>query len=426
MVLPITSKVNSKGNLEIGGVDTVKLAANYKTPLYVIDKATVLNSIEDYHRAFKKTRLDYELIYAGKAFLCKGFCKILKQNDFSLDVSSGGELYTAIKAGFNPRRIYMHGNNKTLDELGLALRWGVGNIVVDNRAELRMLSKLRKKVSIFIRITPGISAYTHKYIETGKEDSKFGFALGSEALKYVKEALASPNINLKGFHVHIGSQIFTVKSFSRAIEKLMKFSASVYKKTGWQVGELNLGGGLGIKYLSKDKPASIEEYVKTLADQVKKQSKLYKMKINKVLIEPGRSIIGNAGVSLYTVGTVKKIPGVRTYVSVDGGMSDNLRPMLYGARYEALIANKADQKNRKRVTIAGKHCESGDVLIKDVALPNIEEKDILCIAATGAYGYSMANNYNRQPRPAVVIINKGRSNVLIRRETYQDIVRLDI
>jgi len=425
MVLPYTAKVNKHSHLVIGGVDTVELAERYKTPLYVIDKETVLKKFEEYKKAFNKTGLDYELIYAGKAFLCKGFCRLLKQNGFSLDVSSGGELYTALKAGFSPSKLFMHGNNKTADEISLALKSKIGNIVVDNPHELAKLAKTGKKINIFLRLTPGVSAYTHKYIETGTEDSKFGFSMNKGVVDYVLQALEAGNLNLKGFHVHIGSQIFSSKSFSRAIEKLVRFSGQVYKKTGWSPAELNLGGGLGIKYSAKDKPLAIEEYVKNLAAELKKQSRLHKIKIPKVLVEPGRSIIGNAGVTLYTVGTVKTIPGVRTYVSVDGGMSDNIRPVLYGAKYEGLLANKADKKNWRKVTIAGKHCESGDVLIKDIALPGVEESDIFCMAATGAYGYAMASNYNRQPRPAVVMVNKGRAQILIRRETYNDIVRLD-
>lgn len=425
MVLPITSKVNSKGRLQIGGIDTVKLSERYKTPLYVIDRETLVKNLQTYEKAFKKTGLNYELIYAGKAFLCKEFCRLLKRYKFSLDVSSGGELYTALKAGFSPQKIYLHGNNKTAEELGLALKSGIGSIVVDNPTELNRLSQQKQKVAIFLRLTPGVAARTHEYIETGTEDSKFGFTLDKDALAYVKQALQAKNLKLKGFHVHIGSQIFSVKSFVKAIDRLVRFSALVKRETGWSVEELNLGGGLGIKYLSKDKPATIKNYVEALVSQVKKQSRLHKMKVPKVLVEPGRSVIGNAGVTLYTVGAVKEIPGIRTYVSVDGGMSDNLRPMLYGARYEALIANKADKRNRRRVTIAGKHCEAGDVLIKDISLPFVEENDILCIAATGAYGYVMANNYNRQGRPAVVMVDKGRAKLWIRRENYQDVIRLD-
>lgn len=425
MVLPITSKVNSKGHLQIGGIDTIELAKRYHTPLYVIDKATVVGNLEAYHKAFQRTGLDYELIYAGKAFLCKEFCHLLKKYKFSLDVSSGGELYTALRAGFNPQKIYLHGNNKTPEELSLALKSRIGNIVVDNPSELDKLSRQRQKVAVFLRLTPGVSAYTHKYIETGAEDSKFGFTLGKESLVYVKQALEARNLKLKGLHIHIGSQIFSVKSFVKAIEKLVRFSSLVFKETGWMPKELNLGGGLGIKYLAKDKPVGIGEYAQSLGAQLKKQAKIRGINLPKVLVEPGRSIIGNAGVTLYTVGVVKEIPGIRTYVSVDGGMSDNLRPMLYDAKYEALIANKADKRNRHRVTIAGKHCEAGDVLIKDISLPFVEENDILCMAATGAYGYVMANNYNRQTRPAVVMVDKGKAKLLIRRETYQDVVRLD-
>ncbi len=425
MVLPITSKINSKGHLEIGGVDTIKLVDRYQTALYVIDKETVVKNLTDYKKAFAKQSIDHELIYAGKAFLCKGFCKLLKQHGFSLDVSSGGELYTALKAGFDPKRIFMHGNNKTPAELDFALKSKIGNIVVDNPHELQVLANQNRKVNVFLRLTPGVSAHTHKYIETGTEDSKFGFTLGKDVVEYVNQALAAKSLNLKGFHVHIGSQIFSVKSFAKAIDKLVKFSADVYKQTGFMVPELNLGGGLGIKYLAKDRPVAIDDYAKALTVQVKKQCKLHGIDVPKILVEPGRSIIGNAGVTLYTIGRVKEIPKIRTYISVDGGMSDNIRPMLYDARYVALIANKADSRNRRRYTVAGKHCESGDVLIKDVSLPIVEEGDILCMAATGAYGYTMASNYNRQPRPAVVMVNKGKVSTLVRRETYADVVRLD-
>lgn len=430
MVLPLTARVSKNGHLEIGGCDTVSLAKKFGTPLFVMDEFTIRRKCQKYRQAFEERSQNVEIIYASKAFMSLAISQLIKQEGLSIDVSSGGELYIAIQSGFPTDKIYLHGNNKMPDELRLALDSGVSRIVVDSFNELELLGKLaregKKQVDILLRITPGIEAHTHDYVQTGGEDSKFGFGLAEGvALEAIKEAIDVPNLNLRGIHAHIGSQIFALHSYAKAIKLIMGFIKEVKDKTGYLVEEFNVGGGLGIKYEATDEPSTIEEYAETIVGGIQKESEAQGLPVPKIMIEPGRSLVGNAGVTLYTIGTIKEIPKVRTYVSVDGGMSDNLRPMLYGAVYEALIANKADVKPVKTVTVAGKHCESGDVLIKDVCLPSPEVGDILCTPATGAYGYVMANNYNKQTRPAVVLVKDGQASLIVRRETYEDLLRLE-
>ncbi|MDO8885525.1 diaminopimelate decarboxylase [Candidatus Oleimmundimicrobium sp.] len=430
MVLPLTSKINESSHLEIGGCDAVELAKKFGTPLFVMDEKTIRAQCRKYLSSFQKLNKNTEVIYASKAFISIAMCQIIQEEGLSLDVSSGGELYLAKKANFPSEKIFMHGNNKTPKELEMALTMEIGCIVVDSEDELELLDKIASekgvKPNIMLRITPGIKPSTHDYIQTGQIDSKFGFGLTDGiALKAVKKALEFKNLRLKGFHVHIGSQIFVLHSYAKAIEIIMDFSKQILDETGFNASEINVGGGLGIKYKAKDEPSTIEEYAEVIVKNVQEQAKKHGIISPKILIEPGRSIVGNSGVTLYTVGTIKEIPGVRRYISVDGGMSDNLRPMLYGAEYEVIIANKADFKPVSKVTIAGKHCESGDVLIKDAKLPLVEIGDILCTPATGAYGYMMANNYNKQPRPAVILVNEGNATEIIRRENYEDIVRLE-
>ncbi|MEW6188614.1 MAG: diaminopimelate decarboxylase [Actinomycetota bacterium] len=430
MVLPITAKINERNHLEIGGCDTVELAQRFGTPLFVMDEETIRRKCREYLGAFTKRSKNVEIIYAGKALLSLAMCQIIKEEGLSLDVSSGGELYIAIKAKFPPKKIYVHGNNKTPEELNLALDNDVGCIIVDSENELELLDKMAvkkgKKPRIFLRITPGITATTHSYIQTGQVDSKFGFGLvNGTALDAVKKALVMRNVNLTGLHTHIGSQIFALHSYAKAIELVMEFVKQVLDETGFKVRELNAGGGLGIKYEATDEPSTIDEYAEVIVGGIHREARKLGLPIPKIMIEPGRSIVGNAGVTLYTIGTIKIIPGVRTYISVDGGMSDNLRPMLYDAVYEAIIANKAGSKPSVKVTIAGKHCESGDILIKDAILPEVEVGDILCIPATGAYGYVMANNYNKQPRPPMILVQDGEAKLIIRRETYEDLLRLE-
>ncbi|MBE0446525.1 MAG: diaminopimelate decarboxylase [Actinobacteria bacterium] len=431
MVLPITAKINSQGHLEVGGCDTVELAEEYGTPLFLMDEDTIRDQCRRYMKAFSEKNRDFEVIYASKAFTSIAMCQIVNQEGLSLDVSSGGELYTAIKAGFPMEKIYLHGNNKTPAELELALDNNVGRVIVDSFQELELLSRIaaekNRDQDILLRITPGIKPRVHSYIQTGQLDSKFGFGLQDGiALHAVKKALELKNISLKGIHAHIGSQIFALHSYAKAIELTMKFVRQVKDGTGFIVDELNNGGGLGIKYRAVDEPSTVEEYAGVIIDGVVREAARFNLLIPKIMVEPGRSIVANSGITLYTIGTIKDIPDIRTYVSVDGGMSDNLRPMLYGAVYEAILANRAGENPDTVVTVSGKHCESGDILVKDVILPHPKVGDILCTPTTGAYGYVMANNYNRQPRPAVILVKDGRARIIIKRETLDDLIRLDV
>ena len=416
--------------MEVGGCDTVELAKKYGTPLFIMDEATLRNQCRAYIKAFANKAKDFEVIYASKAFTCIAMCQIVKQEGLSLDIMSAGELFTALKAGFPMGKTFLHGNNKTPDELELALDSDVGRIVVDGFDELELLNEIAGKKGkiqpILIRVTPGIKPQTHSYIQTGQIDSKFGFGLQDGlAIKAVKRALELESVELKGIHAHIGSQIFALHSYAKAIEIVMGFVREIKDETGLAISELNTGGGLGAKYKATDAPSTIEEYAEVIMDGVLREAERLNLSVPKVMVEPGRSIVANAGITVYTVGAIKEIPNIRTYVSVDGGMSDNLRPMLYGAVYEALLANRAAEEPEMLVTIAGKHCESGDILIKNIELPYPKVGDILCTPATGAYGYVMANNYNRQPKPAVILVNNGRDRAIIRRETLEDLVRLD-
>ena len=427
MVLPQTAEVNGAEHLEIGGCDTVELAREFGTPLFVMDEETIRSNCRHYKAGFK----DAEVIYAGKAFISLAMCRLIDQEGLSLDASSGGELFIAKKAGFPAERMYLHGNNKTKDELDIALEYGVGRIVADSFNELDLLRDLAAskgiKPKILLRITPGIEAHTHEYIQTGGADSKFGFGLlsGGAAMEAVRTVLGMEDVFLAGIHAHIGSQIFALHSYAKAIEIIMGFIKEIRDETGFEIGEFNAGGGLGIKYKAEDEPSTIEEYAEVIVGGVEREAEKLGLERPKIMIEPGRSIVGSSGVTLYTIGTIKKIPGIRTYISVDGGMSDNLRPMLYKAVYEAFLANKAGQKGTEKVTIAGKHCESGDILVKNAKIPAPEIGDILCTPATGAYGYVMANNYNKATRPAVVLVMDGNAKVIVRRETYEDLLNLE-
>ncbi len=430
LVLPQTARVNEVDHLEIGGCDTVDLAREFGTPLFVMDETTIRSNCRQYQRAFKQRSEDAEVIYAGKAFISLALCQLINQEGLSLDVSSGGELFIAQKAGFPPQKMYLHGNNKTRNELERALGYGVGRIVADSFDELELLKNLASnqkiKPRVLLRITPGIEAHTHEYIQTGGADSKFGFGLsGGAAMDAVKKTLSMEEIQLTGIHAHIGSQIFALHSYAKAIEIIMAFIKEILDTTGFEVAEFNAGGGLGIKYQAEDEPSTIDEYAAVIVGGVKRECRELGLPLPRIMIEPGRSIVGSAGVTLYTIGTIKRIPGIRTYISVDGGMSDNLRPMLYKAVYEAILANKAGQKGTEKVTVAGKHCESGDILVKNARIPTPEIGDILCTPATGAYGYMMANNYNKATKPAVVLVKDKNAQIIVRRETYEDLMKLE-
>ncbi len=429
MILSGTMQINSKQHLEIGGCDTVALAEEFGTPLYVMDEEQVRENCRRYLQAMQKKYPRGKILYAGKAFLVLAMAKLVAEEGLGLDVVSGGELYTALKAGFPAEHLYFHGNNKSRQELLEALEAKIGRIVVDSFSELQELQELsasrRQKVDVLLRVKPGIEAHTHDYIQTGREDSKFGLGF-SEAREAVRQILsATPNLELRGFHCHIGSQIFQLEPYRLAARAMLDFMSEVRAETGYVASELDLGGGLGIRYTQGDNPPSIETFVETVAAAVQDEAEQRKYPLPELLLEPGRSITGEAGITLYRVGVIKEVPGVRCYVSVDGGMMDNIRPALYQARYEAMIANKALQEPVKTVTIAGKACESGDLLLVDTCLPPVEKGDLLAVFSTGAYCYAMASNYNRNPRPPVVFVRNGKPRVVVRRETYGDLLALE-
>ena len=424
--------INEKGHLTLGGVDTVALAMEFGTPLYVFDEDDIRNNCRAYTTAFEKYyKGEAKVLYASKAFSCKEMYRIVKSEGLGADVVSAGELFTAISAGFDAGNIYFHGNNKTADELRFALENGVGRIVVDNVTELHTLNviagEMGKKADILFRIKPGIDAHTHSYIQTGQIDSKFGFALeNGEADEAVLKTLSLSNINLVGIHCHIGSQIFETEPFAAAAEVMLRFAKKIKESYKISLSEINFGGGYGIKYLKTDRPVATEESIKILCDAVHKYCEEFNMALPKVLVEPGRSIVGASTLTLYKVGSVKTIKDIRTYVAVDGGMADNPRYALYGADYEIVIANKADKPRDLKVTVAGKCCESGDVIQENTMVQTPETGDTLAVLATGAYNYSMASNYNRICRPAAVMLKGGETRVVIKRETFEDLVRNDI
>lgn len=426
-----TMEINEKGHLVIGGCDTVDLVEEFGTPLYVMDEELIRQNCRSYYEAFTATYSNTKVLYASKAFLPMAMCHVIESEGLGLDVVSSGELYTALKAGFPVEQIYFHGNNKTHDELILAMESKIGTFVSDNIQEMESLNMLcaahRTKANILIRTTPGIEAHTHEYIQTGQIDSKFGLVMSNgQAMEGIRKALQLPNINLIGLHCHIGSQIFELESYQHAAEVMMDFLQKVYEETGHRLAELNLGGGFGIYYVSGDKPATIKTYATIVMETIKRKSEELDYPMPKILVEPGRSIVGPAGTTLYTVGSAKDIPGVRKYVAVDGGMTDNPRPALYQARYEAILANKADMPKMEEVSIAGKCCESGDMLIWDLHVPLVEQGDVLAVSCTGAYNFSMSSNYNRIAKPAVVFVRDGQADIVVTRETLDDIIRNDI
>lgn len=421
-----------QGHLYIGGVDTVALAAEYGTPLYVFDEQVIRDACRDY-----KQSIDHfydgngMVLYASKAFSCKEMYRIAKEEGIGVDTVSGGEIYTALSAGFPAEHIFFHGNNKTDAELQYAIRSGVGHIVIDDFDEIdridRFAAEQNTSVKVMLRIKPGIDAHTHDFIRTGQNDSKFGFTLESgEAMEAAKKALAAERLELTGFHCHIGSQIFSTDPFCLAAKVMADFIARFAKETGHTVAELNLGGGFGIRYTEKDDPLPYAEFMNRVSNELKAACQALALPMPRVYIEPGRSIVGPAGITLYTVGSIKTIPSVRTYVAVDGGMGDNPRYALYGAAYEAVIANRADERKTFQATIAGKCCESGDLIGEGMKIQPPKTGDVLAVLSTGAYNYSMASNYNRLPRPAAVMVRDGNSRLIIARETYEDLIAKDL
>ena len=424
--------INEKGRLTIGGYDTVDAAQKFGTPAYVFDEAEIRRNCRDFVGSINE---NYDgngmVLFASKAFCCKEMCRICAEEGMGLDVVSGGELFTALSVNFPAEKIYFHGNNKTPDELKQAVASNVGRIVVDNIFELESLDKIArdagKTAEILFRIKPGIDAHTHDFVKTGQIDSKFGFALETgEAMQAVKKALTMENLKLVGIHCHIGSQIFDIDPFELAARVMLEFMAQVKAETGLELAVLNLGGGFGIKYLQTDRPRPFADYMKKVSVIVKEYSAELGLKTPFIIIEPGRSIVGAAGITLYTVGAVKKIPDVRTYISVDGGMGDNPRYILYQSHYEVICANKANEPRECTATVAGKCCESGDLIQEWTSVQRVEPGDTLAVLSTGAYNYSMASNYNRICRPPVVFVKDGEARVVVKRETYEDIAHNDI
>jgi len=426
-----TMLINSQNHLEIGGCDTTELAGEFATPLYVMDEELIRSNCAEYKEAFARFYPHSLVAYAGKAFLTTAMCRLVEEEGLALDVVSGGEIYTALEAGFPPEKMIFHGNNKTAEEIRLALENNIGCFVADSFTELELLEEeaaaAGKRAAVYLRVKPGIEAHTHHYIQTGQTDSKFGLGLADgQALAAVKKALKMKHLDLRGLHCHIGSQIFDLKPFRLAAGVMMDFIKEIKDKTSFVIGELDLGGGFGIRYRQSDEPCKLSAYVQEITLVVREKAAEYNLPLPKLLVEPGRSIVGEAGTTLYTVGTIKEIPGIRCYAAVDGGMNDNLRTALYEAKYEAILANRAGDAAEKVYTVAGRACESGDILIHDIKLPELRRGDLLAVLSTGAYHYPMANNYNRFPRPAVVFVRDGRADIVVRRETYADILRNDV
>ena len=428
-LFPLTTEVNSRGHLVIGGCDSLELAAEFGTPLYVFDEASLRSKCAEFKAEFAERYPGTRVIYAAKAFINTALARLLEEEGLGLDVVSAGELHIARAAGFPLDRVYQHGNNKSPEELKLALEWRVGRIVVDNFGELKMLDEIAGKrgvkPDILLRLSPGVDPHTHKYIATGVIDTKFGFPMleGEEA---VSQAIGAPHLNLIGLHFHIGSLIHEVEPYELAIERVLQFAREMKTEHGFELKELDIGGGFAIQY-TRDAPAPpVSVYARAVATRITERCRELELTLPQLIVEPGRAIVGQAGVALYTVGAIKDIPGIRRYVSVDGGMGDNIRPALYGAQYEAVVANKMAEKGAGEVTISGKFCESGDILIRDISLPELRSGDIIALPSCGAYCLPLASNYNASLRPAVVMVGEGRAHLIRRRETLSDLTRCDI
>ena len=430
-LFPLAAEVSNQGHLVIGGCDVVGLASEFGTPLYLFDESTLRRRCRQFKDEFGKYYPDILVIYASKAFLNRALAIVFKEEGLGLDVVSGGELNIAHSVDFPLGKVYFHGNNKTPEELNLALEWGIGRIVVDNFYELELLDRLARErginQDILLRITPGVDPHTHQYTTTGTIESKFGFPLATgQAGEAVNQALSASNLNLLGFHFHLGSPIFEIQPYELAMEIVLRFAQEMGKKFKLNLSELDIGGGFAIPYTLDSEVSTIAEYARALTDKLNALISGLELSRPRLIIEPGRSIVGQAGVALYKVGAVKEIPGIKKYVCVDGGISDNIRPALYGAKYEALVANRALETERELVSIAGKLCQSGDVLVRDINLASAHPGDIIAIPVCGAYSIPMSSNYNAMPRPAIVMVKESRARLIRRRETFQDMMNLDL
>lgn len=429
VLFPSTSEVDNKGHLRIGGCDTVELAAEFGTPLYVFDELGLREKCAGFKREFGSRYADSTVIYAAKAFINKALARLFNEEGLGLDVVSAGEISIIRAADFPMERVYFPGNNKSAEELRLALEWGVGRIVVDNLHELELLGKLAAErgasPEILLRLSPGVDPHTHQKIITGNIDSKFGVPM-AQGEKALTTALSMSQIRLRGLHCHIGSQIAEFEPFQQAIDVLLGFAADMKKKHGFEMEELSIGGGFAVRYTLDDPAPPIADYAQALTSRVIDGCKKLGLSLPHLIVEPGRSVVARSGVALYTVGVVKDIPGVRRYVSVDGGMADNIRPALYGARHEAVAANKMTEKKTEKVTVAGKFCESGDIIVKDIMLPPLVAGDMLAVADGGAYCLPLASNYNASLKPAIVLVKQGKVRLIRRRETFDDLTRCDL
>ncbi|MCJ7668952.1 MAG: diaminopimelate decarboxylase [Dehalococcoidia bacterium] len=430
-LFPLTAEVSKQGHLYIGGCDVVDLANEFGTPLYLFDEITLRNKCREFKGEFCKYHPDTLVIYASKAFLNRALALIFKEEGLGLDVVSGGELSIAHSVNSPLDKVYFHGNNKTPEELNLALDLGVGRIVVDNFYELELLDRLAGErgisQNILLRLTPGVDPHTHQYTTTGTIESKFGFPVAiGQAEEAVKQALSAANLNLLGLHFHLGSPVPEIQPYELAIEIILRFAREMGRKFGFNLSEFDIGGGFAIPYTLDSRVPTIADYARAVTDKLNSLISGLGLSLPQLIIEPGRAIVGQAGVALYKVGAIKEIPGIKKYVCVDGGMSDNIRPALYGAKYEALVANKALEAKKDMVTIAGKLCESGDILVRDINLASVHPGDIIAIPVCGAYSIPMASNYNAMPRPAIVMVKESRARLIRRRETYQDMMGLDL
>ena len=428
-ILPDTAAANEEGHLVLGGCDLVELAEEFGTPLYIFDEATLRNACRMFRREFEERYPDSLVIYACKAFICRALAQIFKEEGLGLDVVSGGEIYLARLVDFPREKVYFHGNNKTAEELELALSRGVGRIVVDNFSEITLLEQLARQAGrvqeVLLRISPGIDPHTHEFLATGVVDSKFGFPL-PQAKEAVGQVVESSNLRLIGLHAHLGSLIHDYVPYQEALRVMLGLVAEVRDDFGLELEELNLGGGFAVQYTRGAPVLSVAEFAAAITSTLRGLVKELSLPTLRLVVEPGRAIVGRAGVALYRVGSLKDIPGIRKYVSLDGGLGDNPRPALYGARYEALAANKLGEEEVEEVTLAGRFCESGDILIKDVKLPKLKPGDLIALPVSGAYNLPLASNYNLCPRPAVVLVHEGQARLIRHRETYEDLLRLDL
>jgi diaminopimelate decarboxylase len=429
-VLPLTASISAAGHLSIGGCDALDLVQRFGTPLYVFDEADLQARCREYVGEFGSRLPDVSVLYASKAYLGKALAGLIADEGLGLDVVSGGEIALARAAEFPLERAYFHGNNKARSELVEALNAGVGRIVIDNFQDIELLDEVARAAGrrqpVLLRVTPDVDPHTHAHITTGVLDSKFGFALAAgQAEEAMRRALAAPGLDVVGVHCHIGSQLFEVEPYAEAVDKALAFAADMVQRHGLDLREFSPGGGVGLQYLRSESPPPLSLFAETIADAVTAACTRYGLDMPRVVIEPGRSIVGRAGVALYTVGSRKEVPGVRTYVAVDGGMADNIRPAIYGSQYEALSATRPWAANDETVTIVGKYCESGDVLVKDVALPRLEAGEVLAIPSSGAYCLSMASNYNMALKPPIVFVAEGQARLVRRRETYADLLALE-